>query len=314
MHTLVLGSAAGGGFPQWNCNCGLCARERRGDAALSARTQSSLAVSDDGRRWVLLNASPDIGRQLHDNPRLHPRIGARDTPIRAVILLDAHLDHVVGLLSLREGPPIHLYCTPSVMVDLMSGLRIVPVLRNYCDVHWHPIPIGDERTDAAFAVEEFPDLSFHALALDGKAPSYSLQRHPRDAGDNIALVVGDLRSGRRLFYAPGVARVGPRELGWMRAADCVLADGTFWCDDEMTGAGLSRKTAREMGHMPQRDHLVDGKPQHGMMTVLAGLPARRKLLVHINNTNPVLDEGSPERRELERHGIGVAHDGMEIVL
>jgi len=108
--------------------------------------------------------------------------------------------------------------------------------------------------------------------------------------------------------------VGPSELGWMRSADCVLADGTFWCDDEMTGAGLSRKTAREMGHLPQRDHLVDGKPQRGMMTVLAGLPARHKLLVHINNTNPVLDEGSPERRELERHGIGVAHDGMEIVL
>ena len=314
MYALVLGSAAGGGFPQWNCNCTLCARARRGDAALAARTQSSIALSDDRRQWILLNASPDIGRQIHDNPLLHPRSGPRDTPLRAVILLDAQLDHVAGLLSLREGPPIHLYCTPSVMDDLTNGLRIVPALRSYCDVHWHPIPLGDERDDAVFTVEAFPDLSFHALALDGKAPPYSPQRGPRGTGDNMALVVGDSRSGQRLFYAPGLARVGPRELGWMRAADCVLADGTFWCDDEMPAAGLSRRTARDMGHLPQRDHLVDGRLQRGMKTVLAGLPARHKLLVHINNTNPVLDEDSPERRELERHGIRVAHDGMEIVL
>jgi len=314
MYALVLGSAAGGGFPQWNCNCMLCARARRGDAGLAARTQSSIAVSDDAQQWILLNASPDIGRQIHDNARLHPRTGARDTPIRAVILLDAHLDHVVGLLSLREGPPIHLYCTPAVMDDLTTGLCILPVLRSYCDVHWHPIALDDERTEAAFAVESFPALRFHALSLAGKAPPYSPQRRPRASGDNMALVVADSRSGRRLFYAPGLANVGPRELGWMRAADCVLADGTFWCDDEMTAAGLSRKTARDMGHLPQRDHQIGGTPQPGMMTVLAGLPARHKLLVHINNTNPVLDEDSPERRELERHGIGVAHDGMEIVL
>ncbi len=314
MYALVLGSAAGGGFPQWNCNCMLCARARRGDAALPARTQSSIALSDDRKQWILINASPDIGRQIQDNPPLHPRTATRDTPIRAVILLDAHLDHVAGLLSLREGPPIHLYCTPSVMDDLTTGLRILPVLRSYCEVHWHPIPLGDERTEPAFAVEGFPDIRFHALSLDGKAPPYSAQRSSRAAGNNIALVADDLRSGRRLFYAPGLARVGPREFGWMRAADCVLADGTFWRDDEMPAAGLSRKTARDMGHLPQRDHLIDGTPQRGMMTVLAGLPARHKLLVHINNTNPILDEDSPERRELERHGIGVAHDGMEIVL
>ncbi len=314
MHALVLGSAAGGGFPQWNCNCALCSRARRGDAALAARTQSSIAVSDDRRRWILLNASPDIARQIHDNPLLHPRSGPRDTPIRAVILLDAQLDHVAGLLSLREGPPIHLYCTPSVMDDLTTGLRIIPTLRSYCDVHWHPIPLGDGRDDAAFMVDEFPDLYFHAHALHGKAPPYSLQRGPRVSGDNMALVVGDSRSGRLLFYAPGLARVGPRELGWMRATDCVLADGTFWCEDEMPAAGLSHKMARDMGHLPQRDDLIDGKLQRGMKTVLASLPARHKLLVHINNTNPVLDENSPERHELARHGIGVAHDGMEIVL
>jgi pyrroloquinoline quinone biosynthesis protein B len=314
MHALVLGSAAGGGFPQWNCNCALCGRARRGDAALSTRTQSSIAVSDDGGQWILLNASPDIARQIHDNPQLHPRSGTRDTPIRAVILLDAHLDHVAGLLSLREGPPLHLYCTPSVMDDLTTGLGIVPALRSYCDVHWHPIPIDEEQTQATFAVDEFPHLCLQALSLGGKAPPYAAQRRQRRAGDNIALVVGDLRSGRRLFYAPGLAYVGPRELGWMHAADCVLADGTFWCDDEMPAAGLSRKTAREMGHLPQRDCLLEDSVQHGMMNVLARLPATHKLLVHINNTNPVLDANSAERRELERHGIGVAHDGMEIVL
>ncbi|WP_280155892.1 pyrroloquinoline quinone biosynthesis protein PqqB [Piscinibacter sp. XHJ-5] len=314
MHALVLGSAAGGGFPQWNCNCTLCARARRGDESLSTRTQSSVAVSDDGLSWILLNASPDIAQQVHDNPQLHPRGGGRDTPIRAVILLDAHLDHVAGLLSLREGPPLHLYCTPAVMDDLTHVLRIVPVLRSYCDVQWHPIPVGDGQTDATFAVAGCVDLCFHAIALEGKAPPYSPRRAARGTGDTIALDVVDRRSGRRLFYAPGLARVGPRELGWMRAADCVLADGTFWCEEEMPEAGLSRKTARDMGHLPQRDRLIDGALQRGMMTVLAGLPARHKLLVHINNTNPILDPDSPERRELERHGIEVAHDGMEIVL
>jgi pyrroloquinoline quinone biosynthesis protein B len=229
MHALVLGSAAGGGFPQWNCNCTLCARARRGDQALPARTQSSVAVSDDGERWILLNASPDIARQIHDNEPLHPRGGARDTPIRAVILLDAQLDHVAGLLSLREGPPIHLYCTPAVMHDLTHVLRIVPVLRSYCDVQWHPIPVGDGCTDATFAVPACADLCFHAFALDGKAPPYSPHRAARGSGtgDTMALAVVDWRSGKRLLYAPGLARVGPRELGWMRAADCVLADGTF---------------------------------------------------------------------------------------
>ena len=314
MHALVLGSAAGGGFPQWNCNCRLCARARGGDAALLARTQSSIAVSDDGQRWILLNASPDLGQQIRDNPQLHPRGGARDTPVRAVILLDAHLDHVAGLLSLREGGCIDLYCTPSVMEDLSTSLRILPVLRNYCEVRWHPIPLADGSPDATFVVQEFPDLRFHALALEGKAPPYSPQRGLRSTGDNIAIVVEDLRSGRRLFYAPGLATVGSHELAWMRGADCVLADGTFWRDDEMPAAALSHKTARAMGHLPQSDHLVDGTLQQGMMNLLASLPARHKLLVHINNTNPVLDKDSAERRELEHRGIDVAHDGMEIVL
>jgi pyrroloquinoline quinone biosynthesis protein B len=163
-------------------------------------------------------------------------------------------------------------------------------------------------------VKEFTYLSFHAFALDGKAPPYSGRRGSCAGGDNLALVIGDSRTGRRLFYAPGLARVGPRELGWMRAADCVLADGTFWRDDEMSAAGLSHKSARDMGHLPQGDHLIDGTLQPGMMKILAGLPAPFKLLVHINNTNPVLDENGPERRELARHGIAVARDGMEILL
>ena len=314
MHILVLGSAAGGGFPQWNCNCTLCARVRRGDAALTQRTQSSIALSDDRERWILLNASPDIGRQINDNLQLHPRAGPRDTPIRAVILLDAHLDHVVGLLSLREGPPIHLYCTPSVMEDLTSGLRIVPVLRSYCGVHWHPIPLSDDDTVVSFAVEDFPGLSFHALAVEGKPAPYSQQGCPRGRGDSIALLVGDLRNSQYLFYAPALAQVGPRETSWMRAADCVLVDGTFWREDEMSAAGLSSKTAHDMGHLPQQDVVIDGKSRTGMANVLAGLPARHKLLLHINNTNPILDVGSPERRELERHGIAVARDGMELLL
>lgn len=310
MRVLVLGAGAGGGCPQWNCNCAICAAARSGTRLIRPRTQSSIAVSPDGRHWVLLNASPDLGQQLRVQPVLHPRQGLRDTPIKAVILMDAQIDHATGLLSLREGPPIELYVTPCVFEDLTTGLPILSVLEHYCGVHWHLLPVAGEQRVAEFKVKGFESLRFRAIAIPGKAPPYSPHRHDPKVGDNIALEITDRRSGKRLFYAPGLAEVGPDELEWMRDADCVLVDGTFWSDDEMVRAGLGSKYASDMGHLPQQ-----GTPQRpGMMDALDKTRARRKLLIHINNSNPILDDYGPERAELAHRGIEVAHDGMEIVL
>ena len=307
MKILVLGSGAGGGFPQWNCNCALCGGVRRGTTRATVRTQSSIAVSADGERWVLLNASPDLGHQVRTQPALHPRGTPRHTPIEAVVLMDAQIDHVTGLLSLREGPPIELYCTPCVFEDLTSGLPLLPALEHYCGVRWHLVPVAGDDVLAEFHIDALPGLRLTALAIAGKAPPYSPHRHDPAVGDNIALVVDDLRSGERLFYAPGLARIGEREHAAMAGASCVMVDGTFWTDDEMLAAGLVAKTAAELGHLPQSGGA-------GMVAALAPMPARRKVLIHINNSNPILDEDSVQRRELQRHGIEVAHDGMEIDL
>ena len=310
MKVLVLGSGAGGGCPQWNCNCAICAAARNGTRLIRPRTQSSIAVSPDGKRWVLLNASPDIGQQLRMQPILHPKQGLRDTPIKAVILMDAQIDHATGLLSLREGPPIELYVTPCVFEDLTTGLPILTVLEHYCGVHWHLLPVAGEQKVAEFAVEGFESLRFRAIAIPGKAPPYSPHRHDPKVGDNIALEITDLRNGKRLFYAPGLGEVGPQELEWMSDCDLLMIDGTFWTEDEMVRAGLGSKYASDMGHLPQ-----SATPERaGMMDALDQTRAHRKLLIHINNSNPILDDYGPERAELAHRGIEVAHDGMEITL
>ncbi len=310
MKILVLGSGAGGGFPQWNCNCANCAGQRSGQLRARERTQSSIAVSADGVSWVLLNASPDIGTQIRHQPQLHPRHGLRDTPIQAVVLMDAQIDHVTGLLGLREGPCIDLYATPCVFEDLTSGLPLLNVLQHYCGTRWHMVPVDGPRTSAEFTVEAAPGLRFTALAIPGKAPPYSPHRREQMTGDNIALRIEDVASGRSLFYSPGLAHVGEQELGWMNGADCVLVDGTFWLEDEMPRAGLGTKAASDMGHLPQQGHA--GRP--GMLDALRDARAVRKVLIHINNSNPILDEDSAQRRTLDSLGIEVAHDGLEISL
>jgi len=306
MKILVLGSGAGGGFPQWNCACANCRGQRDGSVRAAERTQSSIAVSADGERWVLLNASPDIGTQLRRQPRLQPRRGPRDTPIVAVVLLDAQIDHVTGLLGLREGPRIELYATPCVLEDLATGLPLLGVLEHYCGTRRHALPVEGTRTSAGFSIEAAPGLRFTALAIAGKAPPYSPHRREQVPGDNIALRIEDVASGRSVFYAPGLAQVGPVERDWLAAADCVLVDGTFWTADEMIRQGLGSKTAADMGHLPQHG-------PGGMADALAPLRGR-KVLIHVNNSNPILDEDSPERRALAERGIEVAFDGMEIDL
>lgn len=307
MKILVLGAAAGGGYPQWNCNCRQCGGLRRGTTRTSSRTQSSIAVSQDGLSWVLLNTSPDLGQQLRDNAALHPRSQLRETPIRAVVLMDAQLDHVTGLLSLREGDPIELYCTPGVLEDLSVGLPVLPVLQHYCGFHWNEVPVAGNNTTAEFTIPALPGLRFRALSVAGKAPPYSARRNTPAVGDNIALIIDDLATGGRLFYAPGLAHVGPTEQEALASATCAMVDGTFWTEDEMIMAGLASKRAAEMGHLPQSG-------SDGMLAMLAPLAAQRKILIHVNNSNPILDHDSAERLELRRRGIEVAHDGMEIEL
>ncbi|AOJ77154.1 pyrroloquinoline quinone biosynthesis protein PqqB [Burkholderia ubonensis] len=304
MKIKILGSGAGGGLPQWNCNCANCRRARNGAGDVVPRTQSSIAVSDDGIDWVLVNASPDLLSQLRANPDLQPARAIRDSGIAAVVLCDAQIDHVTGLVMLRErSTPLPLYATAPVLDDLSTGLPLVPLLGHYCGVDVHTIALGEP-----FAIAGAPGLRFTALPVDSKAPPYSPHRAASVPGDNIALLIQDTATGRQAFYAPGLAAVTDDVRAAMRDADLVLVDGTFWTGAEMIDLGLSSKHAADMGHLAQcAEH---GQP--GMIDWLDALPARtRKVLTHINNTNPILDPHSAEHARLRAHGIDVAHDGMQ---
>jgi pyrroloquinoline quinone biosynthesis protein B len=300
----VLGSAAGGGFPQWNCNCRNCDGLRQGRINARARTQSSIAVSADGGNWVLCNASPDILAQLRGFPPLQPARAVRDTAIVGVVLVDSQIDHTTGLLMLREGKPLRVYATDSVREDLTTGNPVFKLLEHYCGIDWQRMGTGPE---AGFRIDGVSGLQFRALALVSKAPPYSPHRQQPREGDNVGILVRDEASGRTLFYAPGLGAFEPQLAPIFATADCLLVDGTFWSDDEMVRLQISAKRAQEMGHLA-----LSGPG--GMIEVLGAYPHPRKVLIHINNTNPILDEDSRERAELAAAGIEVAHDGMDIVL
>lgn len=303
MHIRILGSAAGGGFPQWNCNCRNCDGLRRGALNARARTQSSIALSDDGVHWILCNASPDIRAQIEGFPALQPARRIRDTGIAAVVLMDSQIDHVTGLLMLREGCPLPVWCTDMVHQDLTTGFPVFNMLS-----HWNG-GLERQRITLAqpFTVPACPALRFTPVPLRSAAPPYSPHRHDPHPGDNIGLLVEDIRSGGRLFYAPGLGRIDPGLRALMATADCLLVDGTLWQEDELRVAGVGTKPGREMGHLPQSG-------PDGMLAHLAGLPASRKILIHINNTNPILDEDSPEHAQILAQGVEVAFDGLEIEL
>ena len=302
MKILILGSAAGGGFPQWNCNCHNCAGQRDGSVRTTARTQSSIAVSANGTDWVLFNASPDILSQLRANPALQPGRGLRDTGIVGVVLMDAQIDHTTGLFMLREGKPLDIWCTAQVHEDLTTGNPVFNVLAHFCSVRWQPVSVTPPQ---AFTVPDAAGLRFTPVPLSSKAPPYSPHRHDPHPGDNIGVLIEDLASGHKVFYAPGFGAMEAPLEPFLADADCVLLDGTFWTDDEMIQLGISSKRAREIGHLPQSG-------PDGMLALLANYPQPRKVLIHINNTNPILDEDSPERAELSAAGIELAFDGMEI--
>jgi pyrroloquinoline quinone biosynthesis protein B len=304
MFVHVLGSGAGGGFPQWNCNCANCSRLRKGRVEARPRTQSSITVSGDAENWVLFNASPDIRAQIEAFPALQPGRVIRDTAIVAIILIDSQIDHTTGLLMLREGRPLNVYCTDMVYRDLTTGFPVLNMLQHYCGVKWQRIDPGD---GGGFSIPGAEGLRFTALPLKSKAPPYSPHRHDPHPGDTIGVRIEDLRTRRNLFYAPGIGEIEPHIRSFMERADCILVDGTFWRDDEMMVAVIANKLGREMGHLPQSG-------PGGMIEVLGALEKPRKVLIHINNTNPILDEASPEHAELKRAGIEVAYDGMEISL
>ena len=305
MKIRVLGSAAGGGFPQWNCNCPNCAGLRRGTLNARARTQSSIVVSGDGESWALVNASPDILAQLAAQRELQPGRGVRDTALAGVVLVDGQVDHTTGLLMLREaGKPWRVWCTDAAYADLTTGHPVLRVLAHYSGVDRRRIDVGGQE----FGVDDVGGVRWRGLPVASKPAPYSPHRDAPARGDNIALLLTDAASGRTALYAPGLGAIDDSVWTAMQSAACVLVDGTFWADDEMIGLRVSNKRARDIGHLPQSG-------RGGMLEWLAKLPAAtRKILIHVNNTNPILDEDSPQRAELDRRGVEVAYDGMEIAL
>lgn len=259
----------------------------------------------DERRWALVNASPDILVQLKSNPVLQPARSVRDTAIAGIVLVDGQIDHTAGLFMLRESVrALRIWCTDRVHADLTRGNPIFGILAHYCGVERRAMaPDGSD-----FAVDELAGVEWRALAAASKPAPYSPGRESPVTGDNVALVIRDARGGRSAVYAPGVGAMDETLWSALRAARCVLIDGTFWSDDEMIRLGLSRKSARDIGHLPQSG-------PGGMLEWLDKLPAdTRRILIHVNNTNPILDERSAEHAELARHGIEVAWDGLEIEL
>lgn len=304
MFVHVLGSGAGGGFPQWNCNCVNCKGVREGIIKASPRTQSSIAVSANGTDWILFNTSPDIKKQLDDFPALQPAREVRDTAITAIVITDAQIDHVTGMLTLREhNKPWEVYTTKAVYEDLTTGFPVFNILGHFRGINHHEIATDQ----SSFTIPTAEGLVFTAVPLKSEAPPYSPHRHNTVPGDNIGMRIEDTRTGKNLFYAPGLGVAEPHVLEYMRNADCVLVDGTVWTDDEMSHEGISNKRAQEMGHLDQSS-------KGGIMEILSSMDKPQKFLIHINNTNPILNEDSPQRKMLNDAGINVSYDGMDIEL
>ncbi|MGF1472609.1 MAG: pyrroloquinoline quinone biosynthesis protein PqqB [Rubrobacteraceae bacterium] len=295
MWVRVLGAAAGGGFPQWNCNCPRCRAVRDGSRPCRPRTQSSVAVSADYRRWFLLNASPDIRAQIESFPALHPQ-GVRDSPLQSVLLTDAELDHTLGLLLLREGDNLQVHATAAVHETLSNGTALLHTLGAFTHVEWRKVTPGTAITLA-------DGLSYRAFS----APTNKRARFGTGEGDEgvVGYRITDGSSGRSLVYLPGAQELAPSVLAELESCACLLFDGTCWRDDELIRLGIAGKTSREMGHLP-----ISG--EGGSLEQLAPLPIGRRIYIHINNSNPILIEDTPERRIVEERGLEVAEDGLEL--
>ncbi|GBQ60170.1 pyrroloquinoline quinone biosynthesis protein PqqB [Komagataeibacter swingsii] len=301
---IVLGAAAGGGFPQWNSNAPGCRRARAGDPAALPRTQASIAISGDGKNWFVVNASPDLRTQINQTPALHPSAALRSTPIAGVILTGGEVDTITGLLTLRERQPFTLLATPEVL----SMLDANPIFEALNRAVVTRTPMGLDQPMALKLVDGTPaGLTIVPFVVPGKVPLYA-ESGPDPAaicenGETVGLEISDGK--HRVCFVPGCARMTDNLRVRLRGADAVFFDGTLWVDDEMVRAGLGDKTGRRMGHMS-----IDG--MDGTIAALRDLGIKRKIFIHINNSNPVLLADSPERAAVEAAGWEVSHDGMRI--
>lgn len=306
----VLGSAAGGGFPQWNCNGRMSARVRHGEPGFKARTQSSLTVSSNGRDWVLLNASPDLRQQINETRQLWPDTDGplRNSPIKAAVLTNGDVDHVIGLINLREGQPFSLYASDRVMATVNANsvfnvLNPEKVERIVLELD-RPQPLTGGGSDLGLTVEAFDVPGKVALYLEDASKGKSFGT---EEGDTIGLKVTDTVNGGSFFYIPGCAEVDAPLAERLKGAELVMFDGTLYTDDEMIAQGLSQKSGARMGH-------ISMSGPDGSIAAFDALSVKRKVFVHINNSNPVLDDNSPERKAVEMAGWEVGYDGMEIRL
>lgn len=292
----LLGSAAGGGVPQWNCACRQCEAARAG--LIETRTQCSVAISSNGHRWVLVNASPDLRSQL-----IHfgPPSQSRGTPIEAVLLTDADLDHTLGLFLLRENEsPISIHASEAIKEAVEEGLRMTEVLNRYCSVRWIAPPFAFEPLPCRDGTES--GLEYKAIGIQGPGPRYRRIGH---RSCRLFYVLRESATGRSVLVAPAVAQLESQLLVELSRADAILFDGTFWSNDDFERSGVSGRLVAELlqSHLPI---------MNGSLKTLAAQRARHKVYIHINNTNPILWGSGPERRLLEEMGIRVAADGMRI--
>ena len=306
MQVRLLGTAAGGGFPQWNCNCSNCLGLRSGTLRAQPRTQSCVAISADGRRWFLLNASPDIRFQIESFPALLPSPKTvRGTSVEGVLLTNADLDHTVGLLILREGVRLPVYATPRVRSALSNGLYVAHVLECYCGVDWRE-PAAEQGP--LLCADHSPSgLHYVAFPVAGKPPRYLEGLVSPGLGDAVAYRIMDEATGGRLLFMPELAALDASTLSQMCDCEALLLDGTFWSENEMQTMGAGTIPAAQMGHLP-----VGGAD--GSLARIASLPVRRKIYIHINNTNPMLLEDSIERAAVECAGVEIGWDGLEFTL
>ncbi|MGN7773737.1 pyrroloquinoline quinone biosynthesis protein PqqB [Hyphomicrobiales bacterium] len=311
MRLKIIGSAAGGGFPQWNCNYRLSRAAWNGQANVRARTQSSLAASANGNDWILFNASPDIRQQIAATPELQPKPDGplRSTPIRAVVLTNADVDHIAGLLSMREREPFVLYASRRVL-DVLDSNSIFKVLdrsiveRRELVLNRQTTIVGTDAMTTGITVETFPVPGKVALFLED--PALGDNNFGTQDGDAVGLKISS-PDGAAAFYIPGCARIEECLKARLTNAQCLLFDGTVFTDDEMIRAGVGVKTGARMGHI----HIAG---DDGSMAAIGALGIRKRIYVHINNTNPILDATSPEHAAVVRAGWKVAFDGMEIRL
>ena len=309
MRIEILGSAAGGGFPQWNCNCRNCHSLRAGTLRGRSRTQTQVAVSENGDAWFLLNASPDLRLQIEQTPALQPRCGIRHSPISGVLLTSADIDHIAGLLSLRELQPLRLYCTASLRRVLQEDNSVFGMLNRIPQqACWTDLKPGTSFALQAVAGEE-SGICCEVFSLAERYPVYVSPSRVATLNQEEALlgVFLTAASGGRLAYLPAVPAINARLLSLLERADVVLFDGTFWSDDELIRVQGRGATAREMGHVP-----VSGPD--GSLRTLAGLRRPRKIFLHVNNTNPMLDESGSEYAEVRDAGWELAEDGWQLNL